>query len=114
MKIKVQQQGGFMGLDREIKVDGSSVTVVDNGTTWGTRSLREVQRQHLDALAARVAGLDHPVTPKTGALPSDAMATSIAIEDGERTKSLQVTSGDDAADEVWELIGFVNAIPSSD
>ena len=114
MKISLRQQGGLLGLDREVEVDGDVVKIIDKGDVRYAPRLDPAQREQVERLAARVAEVSDKVIPLGGDLPSDAMATDIAIEDGGRRSRLAVTSGDSAPDEVWELIGVLGAVSDAD
>lgn len=107
VKVKVRQRGGFLGLDREILIEGDRVRITEKGATRA-RPIDSAVAARIRALATRVAGVSEQAVHRSSELPSDALATRIAIQDGKRRKQLTIRSGDAAPDEVWELIGVVD------
>lgn len=110
--VKVQQQGGFLGLDRSVEIQDRAVTVMEKGEVRHAPPLSEAMRDQLDVLTARVIETGSPPTLAGRSMASDAMTNTIAIEDGPQLTHFQVTSGDDAPDEIWDLIDLVSKIPT--
>jgi hypothetical protein len=114
MKISIRQQGGLFDLDREVSVDKGTVKITEDGAQREIGLLPEAERARVESLAARVAAASDRVASRGSDLPADPMETEIAIEDGAQRRQLKVISGDAAPDELWELIGLVNELGTSD
>jgi hypothetical protein len=114
MRISVRQRGGLLGLDREIETDGAVVRVTEHGRSWYGRSPDSAQRDHIRDLATAVSRISDRVVATYGDLPSDSMATAIAIEsDGER-KRMTLRSGDSAPEPVWDLIAVLEELSTAE
>jgi hypothetical protein len=107
MEVEVHQRGGVLGMDVRYRVKEGSIEVIENGLSRGAKQLELAQAERIGALAATAAGAQ--ATPGRAAGISDAMVTAIAIRDDDGTPSqLELRTGDDAPDAVWELISEVS------
>lgn len=110
MEVSVRQHGGVFGIDRRVDVKEGVVEVVENGVHRKTRRLTVAERARLDDVAVRVVKSKVDVSPLAGGPPPDTMHTSIELKDSAGGRSLQLSSGDEAPDEVWELLGAVEKV----
>jgi hypothetical protein len=106
MEIEVHQRGGVLGLDRRYLVKDGKIEVIDGGLSRGAKHLDPRQAQRIDQLAAHAAGAT-PV-PSQSRPGSDAMKTDISIQADGVKRLLELQTGDDAPNEVWDLIGEVS------
>lgn len=108
MMISVRTRGGVFGVDRTVDVRDGLVTVTEHGKTREVGRLDPARVAQLTELADRVARLEDPVQqPAPEAV--DAASTAIKIDNGERQRAVQLQSGVDAPNEVWELLDAVEA-----
>jgi hypothetical protein len=110
----VRQRGGFLGLDRKVQVDGNLVRITEKGATRRVHPLGAAEVARVRDLVTRVARVSEQAVQHRSELPSDVLATKIAIEDGPHRKILTVRTGDSAPDEVWELIGVLDRFTVAD
>lgn len=108
MEISIQQRGGVLGLDRTVEVKEGVVTVTEHGVRKDRRRLTPTLAQRLKELAARVLREGTEVHVYTGVPVSDQLRTRIEILDQGERRTLDLKSGDEAPDEVWELLGTVS------
>lgn len=114
VKVSLRQKGGVLGLDREVRFDGTHVQVTEKGAPRRVHPLGKKEVARVRKLATRVVRVSDQAVQHGGELASDGLATRIAIVDGPRQKSLTVRSGDTAPDEVWELIGELDRFTAPD
>lgn len=106
--VKLEQQGGFLGLDRAIEVADGSVKVTESGKVRQISPLSGVLDQQLSALTERALEVIRVPSDNARPFPSDGMTNRIAIGNGSHQASFEVVSGDETPDEVWDLIEFVS------
>ena len=114
MKLSIHQRGGFLSVDQRIEVEDGLATVSEDGKVKHTRRLDDSQRLRIEALVQRLPSTGPASPPRESDLPSDAMATEIDVEDGEKRCSMNLVSGDSAPDEVWEFLAAANELLESD
>lgn len=106
--VKLEQQGGFLGLDRAIEVADGSVKVTEDGNVRQISPLADVLGQQLSKLTERALKVTHTPVSAHRLFPSDGMTNRITIRDGLHQANFEVVSGDETPDEVWDLIEFVS------
>jgi len=106
MRVSVHSRGGVFGVDRTVLVADCAVEVTEEGVTRQAGRLDEATAGRLDDLALQLAATAPIVAG--GGPAADSMATDIEIDDGAGQRhAISVRSGDDAPQEVWDLLTLV-------
>jgi hypothetical protein len=105
MEISVRQVGGLMGASLEVTIYDGHLKVLTDGVVRGSKSVDSTVRSRIHGLASLLVKTPPKVVRYKGPTISDSMETRIEIRDGGRHTTVKVASGDEAPDEVWDLIG---------
>lgn len=108
MKINLRQTGGIVDADDQFDLDETSLTVSSRGEPPRTRRLSKPEHAKVAAAAKKL--LAHPADPsaKPAFTASDSMLTELKVGDAHQTRHFEVTSGQDAPDELWDLVDALN------
>ena len=104
MKINLRQTGGIAGVEDQFDLDDANLTVSRRGQPPRTRRLTADEHAKVAEAASRL--LAHPDLTSAGPEPpvSDSMHTEINIGDAQHPRRFAVESGQDAPDELWDLV----------
>lgn len=110
MKISLHQTGGLFGGDRNVDLSEDDLRVTEGGRPVTERTLTPNERARVGEAAKRLFGTtpSQPVSDPFGA--SDSMLTEVAIDEQDELRTYRVRSGDDAPDELWELVGTLTEV----
>jgi hypothetical protein len=109
VEIHVHEKGGVLGIDRQVDVKDGVLKVVVNGVERARQRLEPDTEERLRQLAERLPNgcrIGRYDGPRIG----DSMETTIKIAQNGRSQQLRVQSGDDAPEQVWDLLGAVSEI----
>jgi hypothetical protein len=109
MKVNLRQTGGIAGLDDELELDEHDLTVSRSGERQ-TRRLTKAERARVAEAARRLLKQSAPVGPKPEYTVSDSMLTTIEVGDKRKQRQFEVESGQDAPDELWDLVDAMSEV----
>jgi hypothetical protein len=95
-----------------VEVSDNVVRVSENGVSRPPRRLTPDRARQLRELAARVIGGTNASAGASEAIPSDSLLTELEVYDQGMQRTLELRSGDDASDEVWELLDGIGEASS--
>jgi hypothetical protein len=108
MKIKLRQSGGIVGGDERFDLNDAKLTVSSRGEPRRTHQLSKSEQAKVSAAATRLLAQPDPVPAKGGFVASDSMLTEIHIGEAEHVRRFKVASGQDAPDELWDLVDVLS------
>lgn len=126
LQISVRQSGGLFGGERSLAVGADGLHVTEDGVAVTQRKLTREERARVRDVARRLMAHEPapPAPPdfpgdseaETAAQfpPSDAMLTEVEIDDASGAHRYRVQSGDDAPQELWELVGTLGEVAQSE
>ncbi len=104
MKINLRQSGGIVGGDERLDLDDTKLTVSSRGERPRTRQLSQSEQAKVTAAAERLLAKPDALSAKPPFVASDSMTTEINIGDAHQKRRFEVASGQDAPDELWDLV----------
>lgn len=110
MHISLRQTGGVFGLQRDVRVQESSLLVTDGESVVIDRQLRPDEQIRVSDLVRRLIETGAQVKTSTDLPPSDSMLTELTVESEGRPQTYQLRSGDQAPPEVWALVGTLSEV----
>ena len=110
INISLRQKGGVFGGDRQVDLAGSELEVKERGESVTKRTLSDGEAQRLDDIAQRLISKGPPQDASDGFGYSDSILTEVDIGDATEQRTYRVRSGDNAPDELWELVGTISEI----
>jgi hypothetical protein len=105
VEISVHHQGGILGENLVVKFQDGTLRIESDGVVRGPSSIDSAIRARIQSLASRLMNSQPKIVRYEGPPISDDTETSIDIRDGAKHTTVKVASGDEAPQEVWELIG---------
>ena len=112
MRVAVTQQGGLFGVDQTVEVVDGVARVLDAGKVTSEHTLDPQTTARLSKLAGQCASaIPNRESLRAAKGVSDAMTTTVAIDDGGASHELTVSSGDDVPDDLGRLIAEVMGAP---
>lgn len=113
MKISLRQKGGLFGGERNVDLTEDDLRVTERGVAVTERTLSAVESAKVGEVAKRL--ISKSPSQDAGDLQgaSDSMLTEIEIGDSGEQRTYRVRSGDDAPDELWELVGTLKEVADS-
>jgi hypothetical protein len=108
VKIHLRQTGGIVGADDRFDLDDASLTVSSRGEPPRTRRLSKPEHAKVAAVAKKLLAHAAPPSAKPEFTASDSMLTELKVGDAHQTRHFEVASGQDAPDELWDLVDALN------
>jgi hypothetical protein len=110
MKVLLRQIGGVFGGERIVDVSDAQVRVTKRGGLISERQLTKGENARVDDVVQRLISKasSHEAAPLAGV--SDSMLTEVEIGDAKGQHIYRVRSGDNAPDELWELVSTLRAM----
>jgi hypothetical protein len=110
MKISLHQKGGLFGGDRSVDLSEDDLRVTEGGRPVTERTLTPGERAKVGEVAKRLYSKT-PSQAESGLMgASDSMLTEVEIDEEDELRTYRVRSGDDAPDELWELVGTLTEV----
>jgi hypothetical protein len=113
MKISFRQQGGLFGGEQHVDVTEREIKVTKRGVPVTERTLSAGESSKVGEVAKRLISKSPSQEASGLDGASDSMLTEIEIGDADQQRTYRVRSGDDAPDELWELIGTLGEVANS-
>jgi hypothetical protein len=104
VKIKLSQSGGIVGGVERFDLNDAKLTVSSRGEPPRTHQLSDSEQAKVTAAATRLLAQPDAAPAKAGPLASDSMLTEIHIGESDTVRRFKVASGQDAPDELWDLV----------
>jgi len=110
MKVLLRQIGGVFGGERIVDVSDAQVRVTKRGGLISERPLTKGENARVDDVVQRLISkaASQEAAPLAGV--SDSMLTEVEIGDANGEHVYRVRSGDNAPDELWELVSTLRAV----
>lgn len=114
MKVTIDQRGGVTNLQRHVEINERTITITDRGISAGSRYISAGHWRILTKFVSQLLNGKVEITKHSGFPPSDSMDLTIILEmEGKPSKTLQISSGDDATPcIVWHLLALVDHLSS--
>lgn len=100
----------MFGGERQVDVQTSGLQVTEDGVPVTARTLTAGERTKVSELAKRLISRADSLELGADNYASDPVLTEVAIEDADQRRTYRVQSGDDAPDELWELVGTLSDV----
>lgn len=104
MKVNLRQSGGIAGVDDRFDLNDTRLKVSKRGQAPMTRRLTKAEADKVAAAASRLLAKADGVGSKPAYPASDSMVTAVDIGDAHAHRRIEVASGQDAPDELWDLV----------
>jgi hypothetical protein len=104
MRVSLRQTGGIVGLDDRFDLDEQHLTVSKSGKAPTTRRLTKAERAKLAAAVKRLLAQRGEPAPRPEFAASDSMLTEVEIDHARKQRRFEVESGQDAPNELWDLV----------